>query len=47
MKDNTKKKAPQPAIPSRKKPNFMRESDKIKKGKKPPMDPLTRKRLSK
>jgi len=46
MKDNTKKKAPQPAIPSRKKPNVMKEYD-IKQKSKSPMGPMTKKRLSK
>ena len=50
MKDNTKKKAPKVIPPNKKKPNYMREADQIK-GKslsgKPPMAPLTKKRLSK
>lgn len=46
MRDNTKLKAPHVAPPSKKKPNFMRESDKMKKNNSP-MSPLSRKRLSK
>jgi len=46
MKDNTKKKAPRPAIPSRKKPNVMKEYDTTTQ-KKNPMGPMTKKRLSK
>lgn len=45
-KDNTKKKAPRPAIPSRKKPNFMKESDS-KDNRTSPMLPMKQKRLSK
>ena len=47
MRDNTKVKAPQPSIPSKKHPmNSFKESDKIRKGNSP-MSPLSRKRLSK
>jgi len=46
MKDNTKKKAPRPAIPSRKKPNVMKESDS-KINRTSPMLPMKQKRLSK
>ena len=46
MKDNTKKKAPKVAPPSRKKPNFMKESDS-KLNRTSPMLPMKQKRLSK
>jgi len=45
--DNTKKKAPKVKPPNPKKPNFMQESDLIRKKGKSPMQPLTGKKLSK
>jgi len=44
--DNSKKKAPKVASPSRKHPNFMRESLHVNT-RKNPMGPLMKKRLSK
>lgn len=46
MKDNSKKKAPKVAPPSREKPNYMREYD-TKSTRKSPQAPMTKKRLSK
>ncbi len=46
MKDNTKKKAPYVAPPSKDKPNYMRESD-VKLKRSNPQSPMTKKRLSK
>lgn len=46
MRDNTKKKAPYVAPPSRDKPNYMKESDSGSK-RTNPQAPMTRKRLSK
>ena len=43
MRDNTKKKAPRVEPPNKKKPNFMREADKIKDK----VNPMSKKRLSK
>lgn len=47
MKDNTKKKTPRVAIPSKKKPfQFFKEVDKMR-GNQNLISPLTRKKLSK
>jgi hypothetical protein len=46
MKSGSPRKAPKVAPPSKKNPNFMRESDKPTKGKSP-MSPMTGKKLSK
>jgi hypothetical protein len=46
MKSGTPKKAPKVAPPPKDKPNFMKEMDKVKKGKSP-MAPMTGKKLSK
>lgn len=46
MKDNTKKKAPYVAPPSKDKPNYMKEADKGPQ-RKNPQAPMTKKRLSK
>lgn len=46
MRDNTKKKAPYVAPPSRDKPNYMKEADSKSK-RTNPQSPMTRKRLSK
>lgn len=46
MKSGKPKKAPKVAIPSKKKPNFMKESDTISRLKSP-MAPMKSKRLSK
>jgi len=46
MKKDKPKKAPKVAPPSRKKPNFMRESDKMPH-RSSPQAPMVKKRLSK
>ena len=46
MKSGKPKSAPKVSIPSKKKPNFMREADIKSKGKSP-MSPMTGKKLSK
>lgn len=46
MKSGTPKKAPKVSIPSKKRPNYMRENDKADT-RKNPMGPMMKKRLSK